>query len=416
MSIISDAEKQQYFQVFSSLGPINGYLSDGQLDFDEFSVTYRLVNDLLAQIYPDVPLSLPPHLIPPSKAHLFGGGGTGFHGGSTLGISPRMIPQTISSIPQSISPIPLSINQIPQSNSPLLSNMMPSYSQSQQLPQVPPPPPSLYHQSSSSSYGGFPTAPLSDDFDWYMPPADKFNYENEYTKHVGAHGYVRFANFDELYQRLGIPREECIAAWNQVDVNFEQQLGKDQCLVYLHILNQRSKGKRIPDSLPSALKTSLVRGKLNYNYNETLDPSWKSKTSEGTSISTRSSYGQSHSGGKWEEEQLEKELAKLNENLKKAEDAALNSYTSALQISSGGGQTSEFKQLYEYKQKQLAELNEKEHLNRTLEEYIRKERLSVRELQDNIQSLKLHVKTLENTLETNQSEYRRLQQDVNLGR
>ncbi|CAG8607780.1 13689_t:CDS:2 [Funneliformis mosseae] len=369
MSIISDAEKQQYFQVFSSLGPINGYLSDGQLDFDEFSVTYRLVNDLLAQIYPDVPLSLPPHLIPPSKAHLFGGGGTGFHGGSTLGISPRMIPQTISSIPQSISPIPLSINQISQSNSPLLSNMMPSYSQSQQLPQVPPPPPSLYHQSSSSSYGGFPTAPLSDDFDW-----------------------------------------------NQVDVNFEQQLGKDQCLVFLHILNQRSKGKRIPDSLPSALKTSLVRGKLNYNYNETLDPSWKSKTSEGTSISTRSSYGQSHSGGKWEEEQLEKELAKLNENLKKAEDAALNSYTSALQISSGGGQTSEFKQLYEYKQKQLAELNEKEHLNRTLEEYIRKERLSVRELQDNIQSLKLHVKTLENTLETNQSEYRRLQQDVNLGR
>lgn len=75
-----------------------------------------------------------------------------------------------------------------------------------------------------------------------MPPADKFNYENEYTKHVGAHGYVRcklwffflplffdltkklfffnyylyftlVANFDELYQRLGIPREECIAAW-----------------------------------------------------------------------------------------------------------------------------------------------------------------------------------------------------------
>jgi len=107
-----------------------------------------LVNDLLAQVYPDVPSSLPTHLIPPSKAHLFGGSGGGFHGGSTLGISPGMFPQTISPIPQSISPIPLSISPIPQSNSPLpstLPNMMPSYSQSQHLPQVPPPP-SLHHQ------------------------------------------------------------------------------------------------------------------------------------------------------------------------------------------------------------------------------------------------------------------------------
>ena len=109
---------------------------------------------------------------------------------------------------------------------------------------------------------------------------------------------------------------------------------------------------------------------------------------------------------------MEKELAELNEKLKKAEDAALSSYTSALQISSGGGQKSEFKQLYEYKQKQLVELNEKEQLNRTLEEYIRKERLSVRELQDNIQSLKNNVKTLENSLETSQLEHRRLQQEI----
>jgi hypothetical protein len=116
--------------------------------------------------------------------------------------------------------------------------------------------------------------------------------------------------------------------------------------------------------------------------------------------------------GKWEEQQLEKELAELDGKLKKAEDAALSSYTNALQVSSGGGQTSEFKQLYEYKQKQLAELNEKEQLNRTLEEYVRKERLSVRELQDNIQSLKNQVKTLDNIYETGQSEYRRLQQDI----
>ena len=106
-----------------------------------------MVNDLLARVYSDVPPSLPPHLIPPSKAHLFGGSGGGFHGGSTLGINSGMFPRTISPIPQSISPVPLSISPIPQSSSPL-PNMMPSYSQSQHLPQIqpPPPPPSLHHQ------------------------------------------------------------------------------------------------------------------------------------------------------------------------------------------------------------------------------------------------------------------------------
>lgn len=245
-----------------------------------------------------------------------------------------------------------------------------------------------------------------------MPPADKFNYENEYKKQAGAHGYVRFADFDELYQRLGIPREECIAGWGLIDVNFEQRVGKDQCLVFLHILNQRSKGKRIPDSLPNALKTSLVRGKLNYNYNETADPSWKSKLSDSGSVKS-SGYSESQSSSlRLEEDRLQKELDDLNEKIQKAETTALTSYTSALQSSGDSGVVVEFKQLYEYKQKKHAELVEKEKTNRTLEEYIRKERNHVRELQDNIQSLKNHVLLLENNLESSQTEYKNIQQEI----
>ncbi|CAG8653502.1 10956_t:CDS:2 [Cetraspora pellucida] len=428
MSGISDAERQQYFQVFSKLGPSpNGYLSgnqarnwllnsklpvtwleriwdlcdidkDGQLDFDEFSVTCRLVNDLLSRIYPDVPSSLPSHLIPPSKAHFLVGNNAGYVGGGpSLGMNPALYSQQI------ISPIPQSTNTIPQIN---ISNTIPSYQLSQQLSRVPTPP-------RQSSYSSFPAAPLSDDFDWYMPPADKFNYENEYKKQTGPHGYVRFADFDELYQRLGIPREECIAAWGLIDVNFEQRVGKDQCLVFLHILNQRSKGKRIPDSLPSALKTSLIRGKLNYNYNETADPSWKSKLSDSGSVKSSGYSSETQSSSlKWEEDRLQKELDDLNERIQKAEETALSSYTSALQSSGGSGVVAEFKQLYEYKQKKHAELAEKDQTNRTLEEYVRKERNNVRELQDNIQSLKSQVQLLENNLESSQTEYKKLQREI----
>ncbi|CAG8503890.1 30697_t:CDS:2 [Racocetra persica] len=428
MSGISDVERQQYFQVFSNLGPSpNGYLSgnqamnwllnsklpvtwleriwdlcdidkDGQLDFDEFSVTCRLVNDLLARVYPDVPSSLPSHLIPPGKAHLLVGNNPGYVGGGpSLGMNPALFSQQI------ISPIPQPANTISQLN---ISNTIPSYQLSQQLSRVPTPP----RQNSYS--GGFPTAPLSDDFDWYMPPADKFNYENEYKRHAGPHGYVRFADFDELYQRLGIPREECIAAWGLIDVNFEQRVGKDQCLVFLHTLNQRSKGKRIPDSLPNALKTSLIRGKLNYNYNETADPSWKSKLSDSGSVKSSGYSSETQSSSlKWEEDRLQKELDDLNEKIQKAEATALSSYTSALQSSGGSGVVTEFKQLYEYKQKKHAELAEKEQTNRTLEEYVRKERNNVRELQDNIQSLKSKIQLLENNLESSQTEYKRLQRE-----
>lgn len=115
-----------------------------------------------------------------------------------------------------------------------------------------------------------------------------------------------------------------------------------------------------------------------------------------------------------EEEKLHRELDDLNEKIKKAEEAALSSYTSALSISSSGGSVvaSEFKQLCEYKKSKLVEEKEKEQLNRTFEDYIRKERLATRELRDKLQSLKNQVSLLENNLESGRSEYNRLQQEI----
>ncbi|CAG8500155.1 4505_t:CDS:2 [Ambispora leptoticha] len=446
MSGITDNEKLQYFSVFNQLGPVNGFITgsqahkwlvnsnlpvnkdlcdidkDGNLDFDEFAVTFRLVNDLLAGVYPDVPPTLPQHLIPQSKLHLLathGGGGSIGNlggGGTFIGAAGGTSGQITAGFnTPGIGQINIGVNDLlsAQERFPPIPSTLPNRNQFSQAP-PPAPSPTLH-----SSYGSFPTAPLTDDFDWYMPPADKFNYENQYTSHAGAHGYVKFAYFDDLYLQLGIPREECIAAWNLADVNFEQQLGKDACLVFLHILNQRSKGKRIPSQLPNALKTSLIRGKLNYNYNETLDPT--STTRRARSDTSDSGSTRSYGGTKREEEQLLQKLADLNEKIQKAEERALSSYTNALSSTTSSETITEFQQLLEYKQKQLSALKDlvgakQKSSSVFLENYIRREKSAVRELEENLQSLKTQFSILETHYNNSERELRQLQQDIEVAK
>jgi hypothetical protein len=43
-----------------------------------------------------------------------------------------------------------------------------------------------------------------------------------------------------------------------VDVNHAQALTRDQCLVYFHVLNERSRGSKIPSELPQDLKSAFA--------------------------------------------------------------------------------------------------------------------------------------------------------------
>ena len=69
--------------------------------------------------------------------------------------------------------------------------------------------------------------------------------------------------FEELYQALQIPREDIHAAWTLVNVHSAPQIGKEQCIMFFHILNSRRLGKRVPSTLPGALRTSFL-GDSNY--------------------------------------------------------------------------------------------------------------------------------------------------------
>ncbi|KAF9122123.1 endocytosis defective- protein [Mortierella sp. 14UC] len=237
---MSQAERQKYAEIFTSNNPINGYITgvqarqifmnsglhvvklgqiwdicdidkDGNMDFDEFCLALRFVYASINGEISEIPAQLPPQLIPASKAHYFGG------------------------------------NQGFNSNQSYMSQT-PQYGQS-----------ANYSAISDLDTAVAVNNNLSDDFDWYIAPSDRSNYENIYQNNVQlSSGEVRMGQFEELYQALQIPREDINAAWSLVNVHSAPQIGKDQCIMFFHILNSRRLGKRVPATLPGALRTSFL--------------------------------------------------------------------------------------------------------------------------------------------------------------
>ncbi|KAF9412213.1 endocytosis defective- protein [Podila epigama] len=252
---LSQAERQKYAEIFSSLQPINGYITgvqarqifmnsglhvvqlgqiwdicdidqDGNMDFDEFCLALRFVYASINGEISEIPSSLPPHMIPPSKAHFFGGG---------QGYNQAFMQQSGSYMNQGQG----------QTQG---FNQAPNYS-------------AIVELDTSAAVANN----LSDDFEWYIAPSDRANYESIYKNNVQlSSGEVRMNQFEELYQALQIPREDIHAAWTLVNVHGAPQIGKEQCITFFHILNSRRLGKRVPASLPGVLRTSFL-GDSNFN-------------------------------------------------------------------------------------------------------------------------------------------------------
>ena len=105
-----------------------------------------------------------------------------------------------------------------------------------------------------------------------------------------------------------------------------------------------------------------------------------------------------------------KQLAELDEKIKAAEERALSNYTSAL--SSNSTPKSEFTQLYEFKKRQLAALSDRDRQSGSLEDFIRRERSCIRELQDGMSQLKTQVTLLEALFDAGKADLRHLERDI----
>lgn len=304
MPRLEEWEIKKYWEIFQGLNPIDNKLtgekastilknsrlsdeqlskiwdlsdidSDGKLDFEEFCITMRLIFDLINGNQKSVPTELPNWLIPASKAHL------------------------------------IQANKaVSTGNNSYDSNVD---KRSDELDE---------------------DDALLDDFDWYISPTDRSTYEAIYNSNSDNFGRVKFNSLQSFFDSLRkVPKSDISSAWNLVNPKSLEAIDKDQFLVFLHMLNQRENGRRIPRYVPASLRATFSKDLPSYDLDQPVSQpmrhtgdtkrsfadSYLNKIGQGSKIGNdRGTDFSATEGTDWEEVRLRKKLANLEDLLDKA--------------------------------------------------------------------------------------------------
>lgn len=174
-----------------------------------------------------------------------------------------------------------------------------------------------------------------------------------------------------------MPDTDIRSAWNLINPSAGATVNKDACLAFLHILNNRHDGYRIPRTVPASLRASFERNQIDYqvdNQRGGANSRWATKADDSTSTGRKAKFGEQYltrlgrSSFKtqgtdfstektedWEEVRLKRQLQDLEEKMRKVEEQA--------ERRKGGKRDSkpalvkrELDQLLEYKRRELREL------------------------------------------------------------